>query len=91
VLASILRFGIPLPVAQHRVIHRGQPRRVDLCYRDEWSALEAKSFVWYRQRSSSIATRCAATSCNWPASQLPLTFAQWSRPQRLTQARISGG
>jgi hypothetical protein len=51
VLASILRFGLPLPVAQHRVIHGGQPRRVDLCYPDEWLALEAKGFVWYRQRS----------------------------------------
>jgi hypothetical protein len=49
--ASIVRFDLPRPVAQHPVVHGGRARRVDLCYPDEWLALEAKGFMWYRQRS----------------------------------------
>ena len=51
VLAAIVRFGLPLPVAQHPVLFNGQARRIDLCYPDDWLALEAKGFRWYKSRS----------------------------------------
>ncbi len=50
-LASILRFRLPMPIAQHEVLYEGQLRRIDLCYPDDWLALEAKGFRWYRLRS----------------------------------------
>jgi hypothetical protein len=51
VFAALLRFELPLPVPQHRVMYKGQVRRVDLCYPDDELALEAKGFRWYRERS----------------------------------------
>jgi hypothetical protein len=51
VFSSLLRFGLPLPVPQHRVSFNGQERRIDLCYPEDRLALEAKGFRWYRTRS----------------------------------------
>ena len=51
VLAAIVRFGLPMPVAEHPIVFEGQPRRIDLAYPDEWLALEAKGLRWYRMRT----------------------------------------
>jgi len=52
IVAAVVRFDLPLPVAQHPVVHEGRLRRIDLCYVDDWLALEAKGFKWYRERST---------------------------------------
>jgi hypothetical protein len=44
VVAAIHRFQLPPPVAQHPVTFKGQQRRIDLCYPDDWLTLEAKGF-----------------------------------------------
>jgi hypothetical protein len=51
VAAALVRFGLPRPVAQHRVTHGGQERRIDQCYVDAKLALEAKGFSWYARRT----------------------------------------
>ncbi len=51
VYAALLRFGLPLPVPQYRVVLNGRERRIDLCYPDRWLALEAKGFEFRRSRA----------------------------------------
>jgi hypothetical protein len=51
VVAAIVRFDLPTPVAQMPIEFNGQRRRIDLCYPDDWLALEAKGFKWYRERT----------------------------------------
>jgi hypothetical protein len=52
VLAALVRFGLPMPVAQYPVMVGGRFRRIDLCYPDSSLALEAKGFQWYKQRTT---------------------------------------
>ena len=49
--SDLIRFQLPPPVPQYRIEFKGQQRRIDLCYPDDWLALEAKGFQWYRMRS----------------------------------------
>jgi hypothetical protein len=51
VFAAIMRYHLPPPVPQHPVVFDGRQRRIDLCYPEDWLALEAKGFAWYRTRS----------------------------------------
>ena len=51
VLAAIVRFDLPMPAAQLPIDFDGQRRRIDLCYENEWLALEAKGFRWYKERT----------------------------------------
>jgi hypothetical protein len=51
VLAAIVRFDLPMPEAQRPIDFDGQRRRIDLCYENEWLALEAKGFRWYKART----------------------------------------
>jgi hypothetical protein len=51
VVGAIIRFDLPIPVAQYPIDFRGHKRRIDLCYPDDWLALEAKGFKWYKSRS----------------------------------------
>ena len=52
IVGATVRFDLPMPVAQHPVIFNGQRRRIDLAYPDDWLALEAKGFQWYKQRTT---------------------------------------
>jgi hypothetical protein len=51
VFDALRRFGLPLPVCQHKIVVDGTPRRIDLCYPDDWLALEALGFDWHGWRS----------------------------------------
>jgi len=50
VYEAIARFGLPMPVPQHRVTVEGRERRIDLCYPEQMCALEAKGFDRRRDR-----------------------------------------
>lgn len=50
VFDALRRFGLPLPVAQHRVVVNGRKRRIDFCYVDEFLALEPKGFNFHGLR-----------------------------------------
>jgi hypothetical protein len=51
VYEAIARFGLPLPVPQHKVVVNGHERRIDLCYPDSMLALEPKGFDRRRERT----------------------------------------
>jgi hypothetical protein len=51
VFEALRRFNLPLPTPQHKVVIDGKNRRIDLCYADEWLALEALGFDVRRQRA----------------------------------------
>jgi hypothetical protein len=51
VFESLRRCKLPLPTAQHEVLLNGRKRRIDLCYVDQWVAMEAIGFEIRRQRS----------------------------------------
>jgi hypothetical protein len=52
VLAALVKFRLPTPIAQYPVMVGGRLRRIDLCYPDGCLALEAKGFQWYKQRTT---------------------------------------
>jgi putative AbiEi antitoxin of type IV toxin-antitoxin system len=51
VFAALRRFGLPLPVCQHKVVVKGVPRRIDCCYPDDWLALETLGFEFHGLRA----------------------------------------
>jgi hypothetical protein len=47
---SLRKYGVRLPVAQHQVCVGGRNRRIDLCYPEEFLALEAQGFDTHGMR-----------------------------------------
>ena len=50
VIAALIRSSFRFPFRSMRSSSTDR-RRIDLCYPDDWLALEAKGFQWYRMRS----------------------------------------
>ncbi len=50
VFDALRTHGLPLPVAQHWIRLKGKPRRIDLCYPDDWLALEPMGFEFHGPR-----------------------------------------
>jgi hypothetical protein len=56
---ALERFGLPVPVVQHRIVVAGRNRRIDLCYPESMLALEPIGFDRrrFRQRFDEDALR----------------------------------
>jgi very-short-patch-repair endonuclease len=52
VFEALRAAGLPLPVAQHRVVLAGGHRRIDLAYPDAKIAIECDGFEWHHGRAA---------------------------------------